>query len=113
MGSAWKRLLCRVLIVLTAWMPFHYAHAGMIGTETLAAASASAERSAVASFVGRADVASRLQSFGIDPASAHERVAALTDEEVRYLAGHIDAAPAGGQLLLVLLVVLLVWLLVR
>lgn len=113
MTSAFPRMLCRLLIVLMAWTPFHYAHAGMIGTETIVASSAAAERSTVLNFVNRSDVTSQLQSFGIDAASAQERVAAMTDEEVRYLAGQIDQAPAGGQLIALLLIALLVWWVIR
>jgi hypothetical protein len=113
MNSALTRTLCRLLIVLVAWMPFHYAHAGLIGTEAIVASSAAAERSAVLGFVSRADVANQLQSFGVDPATAQGRVSAMTDEEVRHLARNIEAAPAGGQLLLILVIALLVWWAVR
>jgi hypothetical protein len=113
MTSAFARTLCRLLIVLMAWTPFHYAQAGMIGTETVVSTNAAAERAALASFVSRADVASQLQSFGIDAATATERVAALTDEEVRYLAQRVQSAPAGadstGVILLILVAVGLWW----
>lgn len=113
MTSALTRTLCRLLIVLVAWMPFHYAHAGLIGTEAIVASSAAADRSTVLSYVTRSDVAKQLESLGLDAASAQDRVAALTDDELRYLANNIDAAPAGGQLLLILVIALLVWWAVR
>ena len=109
-----KSVLCRLLIVLMAWTPCQIAQAGMIGTDQVVAASSQAERSAVLGFVSRGDVAGQLRSFGLDPAAAKDRVAAMTDEEVRYLAGRIDSMPAGadgaGILILVILIVVIFWL---
>lgn len=115
MKTAMTRMLCKLLIVMMAWVPFHAAQAGMIGTgEQIAVSSAQAERGAVLSFINRADVARELQSRGVDLASAQERIAALTDQEVRSLAGTLDTAPAGaasGWLILILVGVIawLVW----
>ena len=109
-----KSIICRLLIVLMAWTPYQFAQAGMIGTDQVVAASSQAERGAVLGFVSRGDVAGQLQSFGLDAATAKDRVAALTDEEVRYLAGRIDSMPAGadgaGILILVILIVVIFWL---
>lgn len=97
MKSAFTRMICRVLIVMMAWTPFQFAHAGMIGTgEQIAIAGAQSERAAVMSVISRADVARELQSYGVDLSSAQDRVAALTDEEVRSLAGKLGTAPAGA-----------------
>ena len=108
-----KNILCRLLIVLMAWTPYQMAQAGVIGTDQAIAASSQADRNAVLGFVSRSDVAGQLQSFGLDPASAKDRVAAMTDEEVRTLAGRIDAMPAGannaGVLILILIVVGVWW----
>jgi len=62
--------------------------------------------------LARADVARELQAFGIDPALARERVAALSDDEARSLAGRIHALPAGADaagILLLVVVVALIW----
>ena len=108
-----KSLICRLLIVLMAWTPYQIAQAGMIGTDQVVTSSSQADRSAVLNFVGRSDVAGQLQSFGLDAATAKQRVAAMTDEEVRYLAGRIDSMPAGadgaGVLLLIILIVVILW----
>jgi len=101
-----------MLVVLMAWIPYHFAQAGVISTEA-AVASASADRAAVLNVLGRADVARQLQALGVDPASAQERVAALTDEEVRALAGKLQALPAGGDftgVVILAVVVYLFWL---
>jgi len=107
-----KAFICRLLIVLMAWTPYQIAQAGMIGTDQVVSAASQAERTSVLNFVGRNDVASQLQSFGIDASSAKDRVAAMTDEEVRYLAGRIDSMPAGadgGGLLLLIIIIAVIW----
>jgi uncharacterized protein DUF6627 len=107
--------ICRLLMVLTAWMPFQVAQAGMIGTEKAVPGVAQADRAAVVSFLQRADVAQQLQAFGVDLATAKDRVNAMTDEEVRTLAGQIDSLPAGGLthsakvLIVVIIIVAIVW----
>ncbi|HZM33569.1 MAG TPA: PA2779 family protein [Burkholderiales bacterium] len=112
MNTAWARSICRLLVVLMALAPYQIAHAGMIGTGEAIAAATQAERGTVLNFVTRGDVASQLQALGIDPASATERVAAMTDQEVRALSARIDSLPAGGDavgVLLLILVVAAIW----
>jgi hypothetical protein len=109
-----KRTFCRLLIVLMAWTPFQFAQAGMIGTDQVVQSSAQAERNTVAQFLSRGDVQSQLQSFGLNPANAKDRVAAMTDDEVRYLAGRIGSQPAGAMsdgaaVLLVIIIVAVIW----
>jgi hypothetical protein len=111
MTSAWAKAVCRLLIALAVWTPYQIAQAGMIGTGQIAQTS-QAERGAVLNFVTRGDVASQLQAFGLDPATARDRVAAMTDDEVRQLAGRINTAPAGADvagLLLLIVVIAVIW----
>jgi hypothetical protein len=100
-----------MLVVLMIWTPYQIAHAGMIGTDQVVQTS-QADRGAVLGFVSRADVAGQLQALGLDPATAKDRVAAMTDDEVRYLAGRIDAMPAGADaagLLLLIIIIAVIW----
>jgi len=101
------------LVVLMVWTPYQVAQAGMIGTDQAAAPSSQADRAAVLSFVSRADVAGQLQSMGLDAATAKDRVAAMTDAEVAYLAGRIEQVPAGadtaGVILLILIIAAIWW----
>ena len=111
MTSASVRAVCRLLIALSIWTPYQIAQAGMIGTEQTTQ-SPQTDRGTVMNFVTRGDVAGELQSFGLDPATAKDRVAAMTDEEVRQLAGRIDSAPAGADvagLLLLIVVIAVIW----
>ncbi|MDO8595902.1 MAG: PA2779 family protein, partial [Sulfuricaulis sp.] len=98
MKSATMRMICRILIVSLMLLPFQAVQAGMIGTDRVAAlASAQADRATVLSFASRSDVAGQLQGLGLDPANAKDRVAAMTDQEVRSLAGNLNSLPAGAD----------------
>jgi len=111
MTSVMKRALCNLLIVLMAWTPFQMAYAGVISTDQ-AVASSQADRAAVLSVISRSDVSSQLQALGLDAATAKDRVAALTDEEVRSLNGQLQALPAGGDgwvVAAVIVIAVLVW----
>lgn len=113
MKSVWARTLCRLLMVLMVWSPIQFAQAGMIGTDQIVAAASQADRTTVLDFLGRAEVTSQLQALGIDPATAKDRVAAMSDQEVQSLAGRIHSFPAGasdaGLILLILVVAAVVW----
>ena len=114
MKSVWTRTICRLLAALMIWAPYHIAQAGMIGTEQVAATgAAAAERGAILSYLSRSEVASQLQSLGIDPSTAQARVAALSDQEAQSLSQRIQAMPAGasdaGAILLILVVIGVVW----
>ena len=108
------KTICRLLVISLLFFSYH-STAGMIGTEQVASAvSAQAERSQIHSALSRADVAAALQSMGVDVNTAKERVAALTDEEARSLAGKIDSVPAGADskgwwIVAIIVVGLLVW----
>lgn len=108
-----KSLICRVLMVLMIWTPYQVAQAGMIGTDQAVQSSSQMDRSTVATFLGRSDVAGQLQALGLDASTAKDRVAAMTDDEVRYLAGRISDQPAGasdaGTLLLIIVIVAVIW----
>ena len=111
MNSPMTRTLCRLLIALMAWMPMHVVQAGIISTDQ-AVASAQSDRAAVLNLINRADVANQLQALGVDPATAQDRVAALTDNEVRSLADKLQALPAGADstgVVVVLIIAVLVW----
>ena len=98
MTSVMKTTLCRLLIVLMAWTPFQFAYAGIISTDqAVAATSAQADRAAVLNLISRSEIASQLQAMGLDTATAKDRVAALTDQEVRSLNDQLQSLPGGGS----------------
>jgi hypothetical protein len=99
-----QRFVASLLIVCLAGLGLPV-HAGMLSTE---AAAAHAERARVSSFLDREDVRAQLQAHGVSATDVKARVAAMTDDEARQLAGQIDSLPAGGDILGVLLTVFLV-----
>jgi hypothetical protein len=111
MNTPLTRFICRILALSMMLLPFH-SYAGLVGTDGAAAQS---QRVLVRDFVGRSDVAAKLQALGVPPAQAQERVDALTDAEIAPLATRIDKLPAGadpttiGILLVVALVVWRLW----
>jgi len=98
-------------IVLSIWTPYQVAQAGMIGTDQVVQ-TAQADRGTVLNFLSRSDVAGQLQAFGLDAATARDRVAAMTDDEAGYLAGRIHAVPAGADaagILILIIVIAVIW----
>jgi hypothetical protein len=85
-----------MLILSMVLLPFS-TQAGMIGTDQVVAnATAQADRAKIVDFVARADVQKQMEVLGLTTATAADRVAALTDEEVQRIAGKIDSLPAGA-----------------
>lgn len=90
------RLISHLLVISVIALPFS-TQAALVGTdEVVKQAQMQSERDKVRDFVARADVQKELQSYGLTPQTAKERVDALTDMEVQQIAGKIDALPAGA-----------------
>jgi hypothetical protein len=91
------------------------AQAGLVPTEAVLASGpeSAAARARVDAFLQRADVASQLESLGVDATEARQRVALLTDAEVAQIDARLDRLPAGGSFfgvvagILVLLILIL------
>ena len=102
-----KKLLTTLLFAAALAAP---AHAGLIP-------AGDAERERVKELVARPELARELLQMGIVPEEVQARIDAMTDEEVRSLAGRLSAVPAGGELtsqewLLVIIIILLVIILI-
>ena len=107
-----KRLLSGFLVVCVALLGQVQA-AGLITTGEVAAAEAArdalADRAFVLDALQRSEVQAKMRELGVDPQAAEARVAALTDYEVSMLAKRIETAPAGGNdVIVVALIVFLV-----
>lgn len=112
--NVWAKTICRLLVALMIWMPYQIATAGMIGSDQVAATSPQADRTTVLNFLSRSDVTGQLQTLGLDPSTAKDRVAAMSDQEVQSLAGQINAMPAAGAasgtaILLIIVIAAAVW----
>jgi hypothetical protein len=106
-----KVMICRMLAIAMMMLPFQTGQAAMIGTDQVnIAATAQQDRAQVSSYLTRSQTVSQFQSLGLDTQTALDRVAAMSDDEVASLAGKINAAPAGADgLVLLILVVFGVW----
>ena len=75
------------------------ANADLVGTdEAVAPAQAGEDRERVRAFMARPEVVKQMQAAGVSREEAEARVRAMSDEEVRVLAGKLDSLPAGGRL---------------
>ena len=71
---------------------------GLVSTqEAVDATQADADRERIAELLNRDDVRDQLAAQGVDPAEVEERVAALSDEEVRQMNQRLDQMPAGAN----------------
>jgi hypothetical protein len=110
-----KRLLIQVLCVamLNLGSPM-VAQAGLIGTlQAVEVDTRAQDLAAVGAALARDQVREQFTALGIDPADVETRVAALTDPELRMLAGKVAEAPAGADALAVIGIVFLVLLILE
>ena len=85
--------LCLIVTISAMALPLP-AQAGMLATEN---ALTSADKARIAAFLDRGEVRDQLQARGVSAADAKARVAALSDDEAKQIAGQIDQLPAGGD----------------
>jgi hypothetical protein len=90
------------------------AQAELIGTlQAVEASTRVQDLATVNSALARDQVRAQFVAFGVDPAQVDSRVAALTDSELRTLAGKIGEAPAGADALAVIGIVFVVLLILE
>jgi hypothetical protein len=113
--SAAKRFVASTLVISCSLMGMStpmLAHADIVPTDALLAPLTSpadgADRARVSAFFARDDVRQTLVGQGVDADAAVARVNAMSDAEVAQLAGRIDTAPAGGEIIGVLFTVFIV-----
>lgn len=109
MKSIKKFVSSSLIVCMTvASMPFDV-QARIITTEEIATPSAtSTSRDTVNRFLARDDVRQAMLGQGLSIESATQRVAAMSDAEVAQLAGRVEQAPAGGDVLGLLFTVFIV-----
>ena len=90
---------CLIFCITAAGFPMA-AQASIVTTDEVTSASmATTNRNTVNAFLTRDDVQKSMQAQGVSPQAAIERVNAMSDSEVAQLAGRVDQAPAGGEVL--------------
>lgn len=113
---ALRNTLCLLLATAFVLLPpsASIVRAELISTEAVlqGAATAGDARTRVRALIAREDAALELGRYGLTPDQARARIDALSDAEVRRIAGRIDQLPAGAALGEVILIIALVVLLV-
>jgi len=90
------------------------AQAGVIGTlQAVESQNRAADLAAVNSALAREQVRAQLGALGVDASQVESRIAAMTDAELRSLAGEIENLPAGADALAVIGIVFLVLLILE
>jgi len=90
------------------------AQAGIVGTlQAVEASSRATDLATVDAALARDEVRAQFAALGVAPEQVEARVAALTDAELRTLAGQMADLPAGGDALAVIGIVFLVLLILE
>jgi hypothetical protein len=105
-------VLAVVMFVIS--LPLGVANAALVSTEQVLAGGDGTDRARVLAFLNRAEVREQIVALGVDPNEAAARVRALSDAQVREIAGQLDQLPAGqsaigvvvGAILIIFLVLL-------
>ena len=90
------------------------AEAGLVTTlQAAAATTRTQDLATVNAALAREEVRAQFEALGVEPAQIESRVAALTDAELRTLAGQMTDMPAGADALAVIGIVFLVLLILE
>lgn len=90
------------------------AEAGLVTTlQAAAATTRTQDLAAVNAALAREEVRAQFEALGVQPAQIESRIAALTDAELRTLAGQMADLPAGADALAVIGIVFLVLLILE
>jgi hypothetical protein len=88
--------------------------AAVIGTLQATAQNGRVEDlSTISAALARSEVREQMVALGVEPAQVERRIAALTDAELRTLAGQMADMPAGGDALAIIGIVFLVLLILE
>ena len=110
-----KRLtvLVTCIAVLNLGSPL-VTQAAVIGTlQATAQNGRVADMSTISAALARSEVRDQMVALGVEPAQVERRIAALTDAELRTLAGQMADMPAGGDALAIIGIVFLVLLILE
>jgi hypothetical protein len=95
-----------VAAIFVTSLPVGAARAGLVTTEQVVDATAAAsDRERLAAVLLRDDVRQQMEALGVDRDEAMARLASLSDQEIRQIAGKIDELPAGQSFIAGVLIV--------
>lgn len=113
------RRLCRAIalplavVMFLVSVPWSAPRAALVTTDTIIESmSVERDRQAVLNFLDREEVVAQFRELGLSPEEAKARVAAMSDNEIRQVAGRIDELQAGqgviGAILGIALIVFII-----
>ena len=108
MSSLMKRVMAILVCVSFVSSYSAAAWAGVVSTGQMLRQQAAVDRTSLVSALEREEVRERLVELGVDPEQAKLRIAALDDAQVGEIQAHMEALPAGGGMLEVVVAVLVV-----
>lgn len=92
--------------------PLPAAQAAMVPTQQVIEAATptdmTQQRERLGAFLAREDVRNQMMGLGVNADEAAKRVAALSDAEVKRLSGTLGVEPAGGSVVGILVIILIV-----
>lgn len=95
------------ILMLSISIPYQSALAALVGTETILEDNRINDtRNYLKNALEREDVRQALQARGINPLEAQARVESLSDKEIALIADNMDQLPAGGDAVLIFLVLI-------
>ena len=95
------------ILMLSISIPYQSALAALVGTETILEDNRINDtRKYLKNALDREDVEQALQARGINPLEAQARVESLSDKEIALIADNMDQLPAGGDAVLIFLVII-------
>jgi hypothetical protein len=98
--SLWRRVVLGVVSVAVLNLGMMgAASAAIVDTSALVGTDRGADLSAIRMQLARADVKAQMEELGVDAAAVDQRIARLSDVELRQLAVDMRNAPAGGDAL--------------
>lgn len=104
-----RKTIAQLLAGLMAYLTIAPAYAGLVGTETLLnGAHTEQQREVLRGLLRRAEARDILAGYGVSQEWAVQRVDRMTDQEIRQVATQIDHLPAGGDFIVVFLLVVLI-----
>src|SRR5687767_10731 len=96
--SPWRAASVAVLSVAILNLGFMSSvQAAIVDTSALVETSRNADLASVRAQLDRADVRAQMAKMGVNAANIEQRVAALSDQELRRLAQDMQSGPAGGD----------------
>jgi hypothetical protein len=102
-SSTWRSTTVAMLALAVINLGFAgTAQAGIVGTQTMVRTDRDIHLAAIQARLNNAEVRAEFSKLGVDNAAIDQRVANLSDSELATLSKQMQAAPAGGEVLVLL-----------